>query len=85
MKDGQLIGYARNRTVGGARTVSDAKQERERRADIRIVFTDPRELEFTLSLNLMEREIACITVDYEDGRKERFVRTFYNESCEVLD
>ena len=55
------------------------------RADVSIVFTDPHELAYVLALNLMEREIACITVEYEDGRKERFVRKFYNESCEVLD
>jgi hypothetical protein len=85
MKDGQLIGYARNRTVGDARAVSDAKQERDRRADIRIAFTNPRELDFSIPLNLMEREIACITVKYEDGKKERFVRMRYREQCEVLD
>jgi hypothetical protein len=81
----QLIGNARNRASTGARAASDAKQGQVRRADIHIAFTNPRELDFSIPLNLMEREIACITVEYEDGKKERFVRTFWNEPCEVLD
>jgi len=48
-------------------------------------FSDPRELDREFFFSLNGREIACITVEYEDGKKERFVRTFYNESCEVLD
>lgn len=53
-----------------------------KRVEIRVVFTDKREIEYLLPINLMNREIAYFTVDGE--RFTRQQRREHEESWEWL-
>lgn len=44
------------------------------RVDVRIHFTNHREIEYMLPINLLERHIDHFTVTYPDGTCERFKR-----------
>ena len=54
-----------------------------KRVEVRMVFTDKREIEYLLPLNLMNREIAYFDVDGEKYTRQR--KTKHEESWEWLN
>lgn len=62
---------------------SNASCKPYKRVDVRIVFTDKKEHDYYLPLNLMNREIAYFDVDGEKFTRQR--KTNHEESWEWLN
>ena len=61
---------------------SNASCKPYKRVEIRVVFTDKREIEYLLPINLMNREIAYFDVDGEKYTRQQ--RREHEESWEWL-
>ena len=62
---------------------SNASCKPYKRVEVRMVFTDKREIEYLLPLNLMNREIDHFDVDGERFTRQR--KTNHEESWEWLN
>lgn len=60
---------------------SNSRLEPYKRCTVQIIFTDRKEKEFTLPINLMNREISHFKVDGVRYTKQRK----HEESCEVKE
>lgn len=62
---------------------SNSSMKPYKRVEIRVVFTDKREIEYLLPINLMNREIAHFDVDGEKFTRQE--KTKHEESWEWLN
>ena len=62
---------------------SNSSMKPYKRVEIRVVFTDKREIEYLLPINLMNREIAHFDVDGEKYTRQR--KNKHEESWEWLN